>query len=516
MFRRCQREKTGRRSYVAAAVFLLASSALLFSADGVNAAPPTAEKPPEPPPVVAQMSISPKKLTLGEAAKLYVRITHPRHITVTAITDRLSRKPFRIVGKWSRVEQKESGEQVEEVWQATIVAMRKGLKKVPPARVHYRDEKKQTGQIKTAPLAVNIGGRLDLTTPQGRIISKPPPADPMKVYTTNTVLIIVLSALGLVIVTAFMTWFGLRYASRVPRRGPPPPLPRPAHLIANEKLAELELHGHLQVGRFKEFAVGLSEILREYLGLRYATDTLEMTSRELMGHMKAIGPQGLSVYKLQSFLDETDMIKFAKARPSYDQMEAKRGVCSEVIEATRMTDDQIASQRNAEEMRRLLEKPAHPFKRLFAVMIDLLMFSFLSTGLIAIANSMGSTWLYWVDGALLLLFVLARDSFGEGSPGKMLTGLAVTPLNDTRSELVTTGARWLRNITLLFPVAGQTMEFMVMTYAADSRRVGDRWSNTRVLDRRPDASEKAYLLYGLASLAGVVIVGGLLPYLVLS
>ena len=165
-----------------------------------------------------------------------------------------------------------------------------------------------------------------------------------------------------------------------------------------------------------------------------------------------------------------------------------------------------------EERRRKLEKPAHPFKRLFAVQIDLLAWSVLSLGLVMAARSWDSTLFYWLDGALLLALLMFRDVYGPGSPGKVLTGLALVPADDIRSEALTLGARLARNIPLLLPIAGHTMELVVMAYAADGRRVGDRWAGTRVLDRRPETSEYTYLTLSLVALAALVISVYVLPF----
>jgi hypothetical protein len=51
-----------------------------------------------------------------------------------------------------------------------------------------------------------------------------------------------------------------------------------------------------------------------------------------------------------------------------------------------------------------------------------------------------------------------------------------------------------------------------MVYASDGRRVGDRMAGTRVLDRRPDASEYSFLVLALFAMAAAVIVGGVLPF----
>ncbi len=108
-------------------------------------------------------------------------------------------------------------------------------------------------------------------------------------------------------------------------------------------------------------------------------------------------------------------------------------------------------------------------------------------------------------GILGYLLLLLRDVYGPGSPGKVLSSLALTPDNDTRSEALELGPRITRNLPLLLPAAGITMESVVMMYAADTRRVGDRWAGSRVLDKRPDTAEHIYLFLSLTAIGAIVV-----------
>ena len=83
---------------------------------------------------------------------------------------------------------------------------------------------------------------------------------------------------------------------------------------------------------------------------------------------------------------------------------------------------------------------------------------------------------------------------------------------DTRSSGLLLGQRIGRNITMLLPVAGHTMELVIMAYAADGRRVGDRWAETRVLDRKPDASEYTFLMLSVLAAGAIIAVAYFVPF----
>ncbi len=455
-----------------------------------------------------EVTVEPKEVLLGDRLEVVVTATHPQSIRLF-FPAAPSLAPFRLIGAPKPPQSVVQNGRVVETWRVTVAAMRLGHRKIPPISIDFESADGQTGVVQTPAATTFVAGRIQANESDIAIQSNDPP---MAVLDTNWWLILGLIALGIVAITALLTWLAVRYVAGLPKRGPPPPLPRPAHEVAQEKLELLTQEGLLQIGRFKEVAIRLSEILREYLGLRYHKDTLELTSSELLGEMNTLSPQGLSSYRLEQFLQDTDIVKFARHTPTHDQMASDWSACTEIIGTTQQSKEQVVLDRRAEEHRRLLEKPAHPFKRTFAILCDLLFFSILSTLLILAGNAFDMPWLLWADGVLLVAFLLLRDVHGPGSPGKVLTGLTVAPTNDPRSELLPVGARIIRNITLLLPVAGHTMEFVVMAYAADGRRVGDRWAQSRVLDRRPDTSEYSFLLLSCFALVFTVIIGYFVPF----
>jgi len=457
--------------------------------------------------ITLEAAVDPDSVHLGDRTDLIITARHPETVRLffPAAPDL---DPFRILGDIVGPERTAEGDQVVEVWRIPIASLRLGRRKVPPFPIDYESADKQTGEVMTPAVSVNIDPRFDFDAE----VPLKGNAPPLPLYDTNWLLIFLLVGLGVVAVTAVLTFIAVRYVAGLPKRGPPPPPPRPAHEIAAERIQALIADELLAKGQLKEHTFRVSELLREYLGNRYGIDALERTTSELLDDMKRLAPQGLSVYELEAFLQSTDLVKFAGITPAPRECEQALETCRRLIEASRRSDSEVQRMLQAEEHRRRLEKPAHPFKRLFAVMVDLLVFSAVSAGLSILALKTDATWPYWLNGGLLLAWMLFRDVYGDGSIGKVLTGLAVTPVDGRTSAALLPGQRIGRNLTMLLPVAGHTMELVVMAYAADGRRVGDRWADTRVLDRKPDASEYTFLLLSVAAAAAVVVVAWLIPF----
>ena len=93
-----------------------------------------------------------------------------------------------------------------------------------------------------------------------------------------------------------------------------PPLPLPERTRA--ALEALRAEGLLGKGLVREYHFRLSEILRGYLGERFAFEAMECTSWELLNAVERLGPPGVDQPGLQRFVDQSDVAKFARAEIS--------------------------------------------------------------------------------------------------------------------------------------------------------------------------------------------------------
>jgi hypothetical protein len=94
--------------------------------------------------------------------------------------------------------------------------------------------------------------------------------------------------------------------------GPPP---RPAHEIALEALDRLESSPLLSRGEVKGYHIEVSEILRRYVEGRFTVPALEMTTWEIAEGLERAGVGQEFREGLRRFLDQCDLVKFAKVRP---------------------------------------------------------------------------------------------------------------------------------------------------------------------------------------------------------
>lgn len=142
---------------------------------------------------------------------------------------------------------------------------------------------------------------------------------------------IILAGLG------FYLWH--RYLRRKKASGEEAPeILRPPEEIAKEELLALKNSSLLNEGKIKEYYSRVADIIRIYLGRRFNLPAIDMTSFELLyalqnhKNRRLINEQFLE--KLEQFLEECDLVKFAKYVPPEDRWEKIIDIAFELIEMT--------------------------------------------------------------------------------------------------------------------------------------------------------------------------------------
>jgi hypothetical protein len=99
----------------------------------------------------------------------------------------------------------------------------------------------------------------------------------------------------------------------------PPAPPRPAHEVAFEALEVLFAKELIAKGSIKEFYIEISEIIRRYIEDRYFIPALEETSSETLAELKDQNLESEAHQILNSLLTTSDLVKFARYRPSDEE-----------------------------------------------------------------------------------------------------------------------------------------------------------------------------------------------------
>lgn len=110
---------------------------------------------------------------------------------------------------------------------------------------------------------------------------------------------------------------------------------QPAHIIALEALEKLKNEKLWQEGKIKQYYSSLSEILRNYIELRFKIHALEQTTDEILLQFRTIVIDNESKNKLKQLLLLADLVKFAKEQPIANENEMAITLALDFVNGTK-------------------------------------------------------------------------------------------------------------------------------------------------------------------------------------
>lgn len=110
--------------------------------------------------------------------------------------------------------------------------------------------------------------------------------------------------------------------------------PMPAEDIARGALKALKDMKLAEKGLIKEYYIRLSDIIRAYIEDKYKIFAMDMTTWELFQEMKIRRVERPHVDKINNFLEDCDMVKFAKYTPDKKEIGDIYKQAEEIINIT--------------------------------------------------------------------------------------------------------------------------------------------------------------------------------------
>ncbi|MCM1020728.1 MAG: cell wall anchor protein [Muribaculum sp.] len=109
----------------------------------------------------------------------------------------------------------------------------------------------------------------------------------------------------------------------------------PPYELAMQQLSQLKEEKLCENSREKEYYTRLTEILRNYLDRRFGINAMEMTSTQILHHLKENEVTKPSAALMKQILEMADFVKFAKVRPMPDDNVRAFNQAFEFVEETK-------------------------------------------------------------------------------------------------------------------------------------------------------------------------------------
>jgi hypothetical protein len=259
----------------------------------------------------ASVAVDSTRMTVGDRVTMTVRVEHPPGATVVW-PDSLALAPFEVLETVSFTRPTED-EPTRTTAAFTLTAFELGMLEIPSFEVVVRGTDGTEETVATSPFAVEVVSvGVDES---GDIRDIRGPLDiPLSPYRLALLVLLPLLLAAMLFVVARR----LRARKSDSPRPALGPLPRPAHEVALEALAALASSGMLERGEVKELHIEASDILRTYVEGRFRVEAREMTTREVIAGLEAVHAERRFRDGLLAFLEQCDLVKFAKVRPGAD------------------------------------------------------------------------------------------------------------------------------------------------------------------------------------------------------
>ncbi len=292
-------------------------AAFFFLAASVVAAQPRVEA-----------SAEPTKVTVGDLILLTVTVRSPQPVQVEFPRPGESLGPFEVRDVAIAAAKEENGESVQ-VAAYTLSIFETGEFKIPSLELRFPAGHGSDAQTTaTNEIAVTVESVKPADAKD--ILDIKPPLDMARAWWSYWPWLIPL-AFG-----ALALWWWRRRKRPVDGFPAPRGTPRlPAYEEAYQALCRLRDSGLLEQQKVKLYYIELSEIIRRYLERRFQIQAMEMTSAQIRGELARIDLDEETTRLFDGFLQECDLVKFAKRVPSTERSRATTQAGFDILDATR-------------------------------------------------------------------------------------------------------------------------------------------------------------------------------------
>ncbi|MCX6136792.1 MAG: BatD family protein [Ignavibacteriales bacterium] len=284
-------------------------------------------------PVTVDVHADSSAIVMGNWFRYTLDVKHPVNIPVILPQLKDSIGKFSIVKEDSLTVQR-NGDQETLHKEFILSAYEPGQLTIPPVTIGYRSGSDTAlTAVMSNPIGITVAG-VQVDTAQGIKDVK----DPLSLSLTWREILLYGGIVFLLAALVYAAFYLYRKFKKIPAVVEEVIPPRAAHIVAFEKLKELEDRRLWQQGEIKAFYSDATEIIREYFERRYEFLALEMTTDEILDQLrKQITDAGMLRMIAELFID-ADLVKFAKHTPVASECESVIPASRDIVDRTKVPE----------------------------------------------------------------------------------------------------------------------------------------------------------------------------------
>jgi hypothetical protein len=273
------------------------------------------------PEVTVSVEVDRETITMGDRIVYTVRAEHDKDLVVDFPQLASAWDDFEVLSQRPLQPSKGSEGRVVTGKEYVITAFTVGKHSTPPLRVSYLDRQGQTQEIETDSIRVTVTSVLTGTegvTSTLDIRDLKPQAELPRDW--SWLLWAGLAGLALALAILALLWFMARRRKRAGATAPAAVVDlRPPEEIAYKELERIAGLQLVEQGRFREHYTLTADCLRRYAEGIYGIPAMDRTTEEFYVALRRARVDGQQVRLFKDFLDESDLVKFAKYVPTVEE-----------------------------------------------------------------------------------------------------------------------------------------------------------------------------------------------------
>jgi hypothetical protein len=259
-------------------------------------------------------SIDATTVTIGDVVTVKLSVNHPETLKIAFPQVGASLGEWTIRGSKHLPSSKLPDGNLEDILELQLAAYKTGDLEIPALNVEAVKASGEKEVLASEPVKVAV--QSVLTDKQDALKDLKPQVELDADYRPFLFLLAALAS-AVYLVSRLVRFWKNRRKAPVPK----PERIRSAEEVAREAIERLLARKLVEQGQFKQFYLELSEIIKRFLGSKLGVHSLERTTEEFTRDLRAVSVPSAQYRMIREFLEDCDLVKFAKYRPGAEEVD---------------------------------------------------------------------------------------------------------------------------------------------------------------------------------------------------